>query len=96
LKVEFSDEAQVQVQQIDAWWRQNRPSAPDLFTAELDEAVLRLERTPTLGTPYHGSVNAARRMLLRRTHYHVYFIERAESLYVLAVWNVYRGRGPNL
>ena len=96
MKVEFSDEAQVQVQQIDAWWRQNRPFAPDLFTAELDDAVLRLERMPTLGTRYQGSVNATRRLLLRRTRYHIYFIGRAESLYVLAVWSVYRGRGPKL
>jgi hypothetical protein len=35
-------------------------------------------------------------VLLWRTHYHVYFVEEAERLYVVAVWSVFRGRGPKL
>jgi hypothetical protein len=42
VKVEVSDEAEAQVQQIDVWWRMNRPAAVDLFTDELDQALLML------------------------------------------------------
>ena len=74
MKVELSAEADAQVQQIDSWWRENRQSAPDLFTDELDRALLILEDSPTLGIPYE-STRGVRRLLLRRTHYHLY-IER--------------------
>ena len=96
MKVELSEEAHAQVQEIDAWWRENRRAAPDLFADELDQALLMLEQKPMLGTHYEAGAKAVRRVLLRRSHHHVYFVERAQRLYVLAVWSVYRGRGPKL
>lgn len=92
MKVELSEEAHAQVQEIDAWWCENRRAAPDLFADELDQALLMLEQKPMLGTHYE----AVRRVLLRRSHHHLYFVEQAQRLYVLAVWSVYRGRGPKL
>ena len=50
MKVELSEEAHAQVQEIDAWWRENRRAAPDLFADELDQALLMLEQQPMLGT----------------------------------------------
>ncbi len=70
-------------------------SAPDLFTDELDRARLMLEDCPTLGVVYELKPGV-RRLLLRRTHYHLYFVEEPARVYVIAVWNVYRGRGPRL
>jgi len=95
LRVELSDEAKAQVESIDAWWRENRQAAPDLFTNELDQALLTLEDTPTLGVRYESRPKV-RRLLLKRTHYHLYFVEEAERVYVLAVWSAFRGRGPRL
>ncbi len=95
MKVELSAEADAQVQQIDSWWRENRQGAPDLFTEELDRALLMLEDCPTLGVPYEPKPGV-RRLLLRRTHSHLYFVEEPARVYVIAVWNVYRGRGPRL
>ena len=96
MKVDLSEEARAQAHEIDAWWRENRPAAPELFTNELADALTKLEQKPNLGTPYEAGTKKVRRVLLRRTHYHLYFVEEADSLFVVAVWSVYRGRGPTL
>ena len=36
---------------IDEWWRSNRPSAPDLFVAELEAMLGAVALMPTLGAP---------------------------------------------
>jgi plasmid stabilization system protein ParE len=96
VKVELSAEARAQVEKIDAWWRKNRLVAPEMFITELGNALTTLEETPTLGTPYVVGEKKVRRLLLRRTRYHLYFIEQKERLFVVAVWSPYRGRGPKL
>jgi plasmid stabilization system protein ParE len=96
VRVELSEEAHAQVLEIDTWWREKRPAAPDLFTNELDQALAKLEQSPMIGSPYEAGVKSVRRLLLRRTHYYLYFVEREERLQVVAVWSVYRGRGPTL
>jgi plasmid stabilization system protein ParE len=94
VKVELSAEAHRQVRQIDAWWRENRRGAPDLFTEELELALRDLRDTPTLGNRYDAK--STRRLLLARTHYHIYFVHEADRIYVVAVWSAFRGRGPML
>lgn len=96
MRVELSDEALVQLTEIDTWWRANRLAAPELFTIELANALTMLERTPSLGSPYQAGSKRLRRLLLRRTHYHLYFVEENERLFVVAVWSAFRGRGPRL
>jgi hypothetical protein len=51
---------------------------------------------PTLGSRYDTGKRSVRRLLLARTHYHLYFVEEPERLYVVAVWSAFRGRGPKL
>jgi plasmid stabilization system protein ParE len=92
LKVELSEEAEAHVLAIDAWWRENRRAVAD----ELEQVLKTLEETPTFGTVYRARTMAAKRVLSRRTHYHVYFVEEADRLYVVAVWSAYRGSGPEL
>lgn len=96
MKVELSEEADAQVKEIDAWWRLNRLAAPELFTTELEQTLSALGQTPTLGAPYEAGTKGVRRILLERTHHHLYFVEREETLYVIAVWNAFRGRGPRI
>jgi len=96
VKVELSAEAHAQVEKIDAWWRKNRLVAPEMFITELGNALTALEEMPTLGTRYVVGTKNVRRMLLRRTRYHLYFIEQKERLFTVAVWSAYRGRGPKL
>jgi plasmid stabilization system protein ParE len=94
VKVELSSEAHGHVRQIDAWWRKNRRGAPDLFAEELDLALRTLGDTPTLGVRYEAK--SVMRLLLRRTHHHIYFVREPDRVYVVAVWNAFRGRGPKL
>lgn len=96
MKVALSGEAEGQVEAIDAWWREYRPSAPGLFTDELDQALSDLAATPSLGTTYRAGSQTVRRLLLRRCHYHLYFIEEQDRIYVVAVWSAFRGKGPVL
>ncbi len=95
MKVELSAEAQAQVDRIDAWWRENRQAAPNLFTEELTAALRVLAETPALGMRY-APRPSIRRLLLRRTRYHLYVTEEASKVYVVAVWSAHRGRGPRL
>ena len=95
MKVELSAEAQAQIDRIDAWWRENRPAAPSAFAEELEAALRLLAETPGAAARYAPKPRV-RRLLLRRTHHHLYVTEDAATVYVLAVWNAYRGRGLRL
>jgi len=95
VKVELSAEAQAQVDRIDAWWRENRQAAADLFAEEMEQALRTLAETPAVAVRY-GPKPSVRRLLLRRTHHHLYVIEESARVYVVAVWSAYRGRGPRL
>lgn len=93
MKVELSDEAKAEVARVDAWWRQNRRAAPDLFLDELALALVALEDAPAIGRHYEPRPGV-RRLLLTRTHFHLYFTEQAGRVLVVAVWSAHRGRGP--
>ncbi len=95
MRVELADEAEAQVSAIDSWWREHRPTAPDLFTQELEHALGLLKDVPTLGVNY-DEAKKIRRMLLPKTGHHVYFTQRAEVLLVVALWSGRRGQGPPL
>lgn len=49
---------------------------------------------PNIGRLYrHSPVPGARRVLLRATRYHVYYVPHADDVRVLAVWHAQRGVG---
>jgi hypothetical protein len=52
MKLFFTPQAERQAAEMDFWWRENRPAAPDLFANELDQALIALEGTPGLGLRY--------------------------------------------
>lgn len=92
-----SPEAEAQIRAIDAWWRQNRLAAPELFLQELAEAFGTLAAVPWAGrTAPHPEVRGLRRLLLRASRYHVYYAAGEQTVLVLAVWSAVRGAGPNL
>lgn len=96
MKVELSEEAEAHVLAIDTWWREKRQAVAPLFAGELEQVLKALQETPTLGTVYRTRTMTTRRVLLPRTHYHVYFVQEANRLYVVAVWSAFRGSGPEL
>ena len=98
LSVVTTPESDTQIRAIDQWWRTNRPAAPELFAEELANCLVLLEQAPAIGKPYrrHPSAPGLRRLLLRATRYHVYYLPRAEVVTVLAVWHSCRGQLPPL
>jgi plasmid stabilization system protein ParE len=98
-RLEIAPRAERQIRRIEAWWRVNRPAAPMLFAEELADALESVTALPSQGTTYRelGGV-PIRRLLLRRSRYHVFFsfdIHR-DVVSLRAVWHAARGAGPTL
>jgi plasmid stabilization system protein ParE len=97
LLVVFGGRAAAEIAEIAEWWRANRSSAPELFLAELRQALALVETAPALGVPARSArIPGVRRVLLERTRYHVYFRVNADCLEVLAVWHASRGGKPKI
>ena len=99
MKLIFSEEAERDVEIIDAWWRENRLDAPRLFAEELASVCQAIQRKPLILKPYgeqRGMV--IRRWQLERTEQHVYYVADidSETITVLRVWGARRKRGPKL
>lgn len=95
-RVLLAPEAREQARIIDAWWRENRPSAPELFVAELSSAISTLASAPKAGTPFSHQLKGVRRLLLRSTRHHIYYRAKDEAVVILAIWSSVRGSGPDL
>jgi plasmid stabilization system protein ParE len=95
--VVLSPRAQQHVAVIHAWWLENRSAAPTLFIDEIGALESELADGNLTGTAY-ALDPPARRVLLQRCRYHVYYeIDEARGVVqVLAVWHASRGRGPAL
>jgi len=97
LPIIVSPEAEAQIQVIESWWRANREAAPDLFSQELAEAFANIRVAPEAGHRYpHRARKGVRRVLLRATRHHMYYVASQERVIVLAVWGSVKKRGPKL
>jgi plasmid stabilization system protein ParE len=97
LPVRTTPEADAQIAAIDEWWRLNRLAAPDLFLDELAASFDLIGQAPLIGRSYRLSpIPGTRRVLLKRSRYHVYYRPLAGEVRVLAVWHTQRGTGPDL
>ncbi len=100
LPVRTTPEADLKIREIDDWWRRNRDAARDLFFDFFDELRAAFEiigHTPHIGRLYRQSpVLSTRRVLLKATRYHVYYIAGPDDVTVLAMWHGRRGVGPPL
>lgn len=95
--VVLAREAVAQSQRIDSWWRENRPAAPELFAAELADALRLLEQSPQAGRRYRKApAPSIRRLQLRRSRFHVYYAYDANALRVtvVTIWSSLRERPP--
>ena len=96
-RVVVPPEVQRLIDRIDAWWRENRSSAPELFLQELASACGLVAGAPHIGRRYpHPTVREVRRVLLRATRYHVYYTVHEGAVVLLAVWSGVRGSDPDL
>jgi plasmid stabilization system protein ParE len=96
-RVVTTPQADDDIRTIDEWWRENRPADPDLFAEELTEAMALLGVVPEMGRRYrHRPIPELRRIILRATRYHIYYVVADDLVTVLAAWSAVRGRGPRL
>ena len=97
LGVRFVPAAIEQLEAADSWWRANRDKAPNLLGEEFEQAIDLLRDEPRLGAAYENDqLPDARRFLLKRTRFHIYYVVRHETLVVVAVWSAISGYGPRL
>jgi plasmid stabilization system protein ParE len=91
-----SDRAELQIIEIDAWWRGHRNKAPDLFEAELSDTLRLIGSAPRAGKRVAHPTEEVRRAMMRKTRHHVYYVEREQYVFVVAVWGAVKGTGPDL
>jgi len=97
LRVKISARAAAQIRKAAGWWAENRPAAPGAVRADIGEALALLAQEPGIGAPYAGArTEGVRRLLVSRIRYFVYYRSSAESLEVLSVWHISRGKQPTL
>lgn len=84
MNAELSAEAQADVLRIDAWWRANRPYAPNLFSEEVIDLLEQLATAPECGENYKNiEGGAVRRTLLPKTRHYAYTTSMANPLWCL-------------
>ena len=92
--VRTTPQADLLILELDLWWREHRDRAPDLFEQELAVAFRTIGTAPLAGKRYpHPEVVGVRRVLLRTTRNHVYYVVREDHVLVVAVWGRPRTRG---
>jgi plasmid stabilization system protein ParE len=86
-----------EIERAEHWWRENRPSAPDAFRADIHGAFALLVRQPGVGVKVGNTrLSGVRRLHLGRIRYFVYYRANADEIVVLSVWHSSRGTGPRL
>jgi toxin ParE1/3/4 len=76
-----------------AWWRANRPAAPDLFDEEVERALTLIEAQPLVAQEALDSkLKGVRRIVLQGTRYLLYYRVREErsEVEVLRLWHASR------
>ncbi|MFI5402503.1 MAG: type II toxin-antitoxin system RelE/ParE family toxin [Planctomycetota bacterium] len=96
-RVITAPEADRHLTEIDRWWRENRLAAPDLFLREFAGASELIAVAPHAGRLYRDAhFPHVRRLLMRATRYHVYYVLQGDEVVIIAVWSAVRGTGPDL
>jgi len=97
-QVRFARRALGDIERLERFCASQESSLWTTFMAELDLAVHMLENFPGLGVFYLTGPPNVRRILLRKTQYHVYYRFQPEKslIVILALWSTRRGRSPSL
>lgn len=94
----LSAPARAQLCTIGKWWLANRPKAPEPFEGEVAQRLAFLGEAPLTGAQVAMRRQGIRRLLLRKTQYHLYYTmdTEAEVVEVRAVWHTSRGKMARL
>jgi plasmid stabilization system protein ParE len=97
MTVRLTPRALAEAKRIKTWWLRNRPAAPHLFEEELSATLTRIQTTPSAGSVYAARLEVeVRRMLMPKTHNHIYYAFENDEIVVLSLWGARRGRSPRL
>lgn len=97
LRVKVSARAASQIRKAAEWWAENRPAAPGAVRTDIGDALALLAQQPGIGTAYEGTrTKGVRRLLVGRIRYFIYYRFTLDTLEVLAVWHMSRGKQPSL
>jgi plasmid stabilization system protein ParE len=97
VKVVLSHDAEQDLAQIQAWWREHRRNAPDKFAEEFVRTLREIAQKALIRKVYsvrRGMV--IRRWLMAETVKHVYFTVEDDIVIILRIWDSRRGVGPKL
>jgi plasmid stabilization system protein ParE len=99
LPLQVTEDAAQQIREAAQWWHENRRASPELLGDELEQAFRLLTTHPFCGsTVPEAPKPGVRRLLLRKTQYHIYYLvsKSPEAVVVLAFWSTRRGSVPDL
>lgn len=88
-----------QILEASAWWKANRPKAPEAFREEVIRALALVCAEPHIGARAENVKLAdVRRIHLSRIRYHLYYRVKTPPgvVEILAFWHASRGAGPEL
>lgn len=97
LPVEVSAVAVEQIRMAEAWWRTNRPKAPNAVREELERASGLIALQPDMGTRARNvKLAGVRRIHLSRIRYHLYYRvrETPRQIDILGFWHSSRSGQP--
>jgi plasmid stabilization system protein ParE len=94
--VRTTPQADLHILELDGWWRAHRDKAPDLFEQELAITLRTIGAAPSSGRKYAHPGALVRRLLMRSTRNHVYYVDNDDHVLVVAVWGAVKGSGPDL
>jgi len=99
LRLVVTKKAESQIRSAADWWVENRGSATKVLTDELEGAFNLITLHPFSGAAATNvRLAGVRRVLLRRTRFHVYYKvnESQQIVQILAFWHTSRGSGPTV
>jgi plasmid stabilization system protein ParE len=97
LRLRLTPRALREAKGIKTWWRRNR-DAKELFDDEFEASIERALNSPQIGVLYEGTKLdvPVYRLLMPRTHHHLFYAVEGQVLFVLSVWGAVKKHGPKL
>ena len=97
--VKVAPQARSQLLELHAWWVENRPAAATLVVDEFERLEHLLADSPNTGSVFERRKGKdVRRLRLRGTPYHLYYVvdEGNQAVLIAAVWSAMRSKGPDI
>jgi len=89
--------ARRQLRDVAVWWRDNREKAPGAVEQDFEEAKELLSHQPLIGLVIStGRLKGVRRIHLQRIGYYLYYRVARQSVEIIRIWHVRRGKPPRL